>query len=195
MDEGRQSQSSYTRTETSYDEKYTRRETQYDEKENDAKYANEIKNNAKYSNEDRFDEKYSNEREAQAKYPNEAEIGEKYAGKNDIFSEEKTFYGVRKGRIDDSGDQNHTSPTPSPRSRSRLSSFSDDGRSGFSSEGTGMHVGWTSDVGVSSGPEYSGITDEESDGEGGRRGTIKGRKEVHEYGQKTEARSGKLWQG
>ena len=163
LDEGRQSQTSGDLTHE------TRTETRYDEKyvdketRYDALYA-EKENNAKYANED-----------------------EERNGAN--YSEEKTFYGIRQGKMKDGNDLERVSPISSPRNRSRISSFSDDGHSGFSSEGTGMHVGWTSDVGVSSGPEYSAMTDE-SDGEGGQKRTRRGSKEFYGYRKKTGEKSG-----
>ncbi len=149
-----------------------RTETRYDDK-----YVNK---------ETRYDELYS-EKENNAKYANED--GER----NDAnYSEEKTFYGVRKGKMTDAGDKERVSPLPSPHNRSRISSFSDDGHSGFSSEGAGMNVGWTSDVGASSGPEYSAMTDE-SDGEGGHKRTRRGSKEFYGYRKKSGEKSGNIF--
>ena len=160
LDDGRQSQTSGEFRHESHSE--SRYEGKYVDIE--TRYDAEKENNAKYANED--------------------------GDQNDAsYSEEKTFYGVRKGKMKDGNDLERVSPIPSPRNRSRISSFSDDGHSGFSSEGTGMHVGWTSDVGVSSGPEYSAMTDE-SDGEGGRKRTRRGSKEFHGYRKKTTEESG-----
>lgn len=85
------------------------------------------------------------------------------------YTEEKTFYGVRKAKAYEETDVEPFSPLSSPRNQSRMSSLSDDSPSALSSEGTGMRVGWTSDINDSSGPEYAGITDEESEGDGSSR--------------------------
>ncbi|XP_028393860.1 uncharacterized protein LOC114518129 [Dendronephthya gigantea] len=134
---------------------------------------------------ERFNEYNTDEKENNAKYANEKERtdGKYDEEKNDAnYSEEKTFYGVRKGRVKDGNDVERVSSVSSPRNRSRVSSYSDDGQSGFSSEGTGMHVGWTSDVGVSSEQEYSVMTDEES--EGGHKRTRRNSKEFYGYRKK-----------
>jgi hypothetical protein len=140
----------------------------------------ETRTDAKYISEEK---KFDDEKENNAKNANED--GERDDAN---YSEEKTFYGVRKGKMQDGDDVKRVSPIPLPRNRSRVSSFSDDGHSGFSSEG--MHVGWTSDVGVSSGPEYSAMTDEDSGGEGGHRKTRRGSKEFDGYRKKSEEKSG-----
>ena len=162
--------------------------------QNSGEFARELRKEMHESRTDsRYDTKYSyaektfdaDEKENNAKYANEDE-------KTDAnYSEEKTFYGVRKGKMKDGSQLERVSPIPSPRNRSRISSFSDDGQSGFSSEGTGMHVGWTSDVGVSSGPEYSAMTDE-SDGEGGHKRTRRGSKEFYGYRKKDGEKSGNI---
>ncbi|XP_046859443.1 uncharacterized protein LOC124452860 isoform X2 [Xenia sp. Carnegie-2017] len=120
---------------------------EYVEKENDANYANEKREKFVYKNED-----------------NDAN-----------YSEEKMFYGVRKGKVNQTDDLQRVTPVPLPRKKLRMSDCSDDGQSGFSSEGTGMHVGWTSDV-VSSGAEYN-----ESDGEGERKRSGLNSKEFYGY--------------
>ena len=162
--------------------------------QNSGEFAHELRKETNESRTDsRYDTKYSyeektfdaDEKENNAKYANEDE-------KTDAnYSEEKTFYGVRKSKMEDGSQLERVSPIPSPRNRSRISSFSDDGQSGFSSEGTGMHVGWTSDVGVSSGPEYSAMTDE-SDGEGGHKRTRRGSKEFYGYRKKDGEKSGNI---
>ena len=105
------------------------------------------------------------------------------------YTEEKTFYGLRKGKMSDGGDVERISPRPSSRNDSRLSSVSDDSQSGASSDGHGMLVGWTSDINNSSGPECSGITDEESEGEkggGGGEGIRRPRKDLRSINDKWE---------
>lgn len=147
-------------------------------------FADEFRTDTRETRE-RFDERYTDEKENNAKYANEKEktAGKYDEEKNDAnYSEEKTFYAVRKGRMKDENDLERVSSVSSPRNRSRISSFSDDGQSGFSSEGTGMHVGWTSDVGVSSEHEYSVMTDEES--EGGHKRTRRNSKEFYGYRKK-----------
>ena len=145
-------------------------EYQHDSRSETHEVRTESRQDTKYIHEEkRFD---VDEKENNANYANE----DKATDAN--YSEEKTFYGVRKSKITDGNDLERVSPLPSPRNRSRMSSYSDDGQSGFSSEG--MRVGWTSDVGASSGPEYSAMTDE-SDGEGGHKRTRRGSKEFYGY--------------
>ena len=166
LDDGRQSQNSGEFSRESRSETHeSRADSRYD-----SKYSYEEKS---------FD---ADEKENNAKYANEGEP------KDGNYSEEKTFYGVRKGKMKDGGGLERVSPIALPRNRSRISSFSDDGQSGFSSEGTGMHVGWTSDVGVSSGPEYSG----ESDGEGGHKKTRRGSKEFYGYRKESGGKTGNI---
>ena len=131
---------------------------------------------------------YSTEEVRQSRHTEEsASRADSHALEDRHYTEEKTFYGLRKGKVSDGGDVERISPLPSSRNDSRLSSVSDDSPSGASSDGHGMLVGWTSDINNSSGPECSGVTEEEPEGEkGGGEGERRPRKDLRSINDEWE---------